>query len=122
MKVILVGHCSPDAFMLKAMVERVMPGMDLIVVNDQDALDSHDGEDSVWLVNRILDGVFAAGESGLDLIQARIDSLPGARVLLISDIDPHQQTAESIGARPGFGKKGLYDQESAERLLAAAYE
>ena len=120
MKVLLVGHCSPDAFMLKSMVERVLPGSEIHTVNDQQSLDDHRGEDVLWLVNRILDGGFDVGESGLDLIQSRMDSLPDARVLLISDLAPHQETAESIGARPGFGKKGLYDKESESRLHDAA--
>lgn len=120
MDVVLVGHCSPDAFMLKSMVERVLPGANLHVVNDQKSLEDHRGEDVVWLVNRILDGGFDAGESGLELIRSRVESVPGARVVLISDLAPHQETAESIGARPGFGKKGLYDKESAARLHEAA--
>ena len=121
MKVVLVGHCSPDAFMLKSMVERVLPGTELHSINDQASLQDHHGEDAVWLVNRILDGRFDAGESGMDLIQSRVDALPGTRVILISDLSPHQETAESIGARPGFGKKGLYDKESEARLQDAAH-
>ncbi len=120
MNVVLVGHCSPDAFMLKSMVERVLPGSNLYVVNDQKSLQEHEDKEAVWLVNRILDGSFDAGESGLDLIRSRVESVPGGRVLLISDLAPHQETAESIGARPGFGKKGLYDKESAARLQEAA--
>ena len=120
MHVVLVGHCSPDAFMLKSMVGRVLPEATLHTVNDQASLDAVREDGAVWLVNRILDGLFDAGESGLDLIEARVKSVPGARVLLISDLAPHQETAESLGARPGFGKKGLYESESAHRLQSAA--
>ena len=120
MHVVLVGHCSPDAFMLKSMVGRVLPEAQLHTVNDQHSLDAVQEDGALWLVNRVLDGAFDAGESGLDLIESRVKSLPGARLILISDLAPHQETAESIGARPGFGKKGLYDTESVNRLNAAA--
>ena len=120
MNVVLVGHCSPDAFMLKSMVDRVLPGTEVHVINDDDSLSGHQAEDSIWLVNRILDGAFSVGESGLDLIRDRIDAHPGARIVLISDLEQHQQTAESLGASPGFGKKGLYEDESAERLRKLA--
>lgn len=120
MPVVLVGHCTPDAFMLKSMVERTLPGEDVHVVNDDGSLAAHHGDGVVWLVNRVLDGAFDAGQSGLDLIESRLQSLPAARVLLVSDLEEHQATAEGLGARPGFGKKGLYDERSAARLREAA--
>ncbi len=120
MRVVLVGHCSPDTFMLKSMVDRILPDAELHAVNDQQSLDDLHGKDDLWLVNRILDGTFDVGESGLDLMQSRLDSLSAAKVVLISDLADHQQTAESMGAHPGFGKKGLYDKESATRLQDAA--
>ncbi len=120
MNVVLVGHCTPDAFMLKSMVDRVLPGSEIHVSNDDDSLSAHGADDSIWLVNRILDGAFSVGQSGLELIQSRIEAQPGARVALISDLEEHQRTAESLGAKPGFGKKGLYDEVSAERLRTLA--
>ncbi|MCH2132273.1 MAG: hypothetical protein MK116_00850 [Phycisphaerales bacterium] len=120
MSVVLVGHCTPDAFMLKSMVERTLPESPVHVANDDTALSDHDEEGVVWLVNRVLDGAFAVGSSGLDLIESRLKALPGARVVLISDLEEHQQTAEQLGARAGFGKKGLYDAQSADRLREAA--
>ena len=120
MHVVLVGHCTPDAFMLKSMVERALPGTEVHTINDDETLADYQGDDSVWLVNRMLDGAFAVGQSGMGLIESRLQSLPEAKVLLISDLDEHQATAEELGARPGFGKKGLYDEASVGRLREAA--
>ena len=120
MRIVLVGHCGPDNYMLKSMVERVLDDAEVHVANDDAALADHQGEQDTWLVNRVLDGTFSAGQSGLDLIKSRVEQLPGARVLLISDLEEHQATAESHGARPGFGKKGLYEELSANRLRDAA--
>ena len=120
MNVVLVGHCTPDAFMLKGMVDRVLPGAAVHSINDDESLSDHYGEESVWLVNRILDGAFAVGQSGMDLIESRFKGLPGAKVLLISDIEEHQANAEKLGAHPGFGKKGLYDETAADRLRQVA--
>ena len=64
MNVVLVGHCTPDAFMLKGMVDRVLPGAAVHSINDDESLSDHYGEESVWLVNRILDGAFSVGQSG----------------------------------------------------------
>ncbi|MBG80106.1 MAG: response regulator [Phycisphaerae bacterium] len=122
MRIVLVGHCGPDNYMLKSMVERVLDDAEVHVANDDAALADHQDEQDTWLVNRVLDGTFSAGHSGLDLIKSRVEQLPGARVLLISDLDEHQATAESHGARPGFGKKALYEELSANRLRDAAGE
>ena len=120
MRIVLVGHCGPDNHMLKAMAERVLDGAEVHVANDDAALAEHQGEQVTWLVNRVLDGAFSTGQSGLDLIKSRLDQVPDARVLLISDLEEHQAAAERQGARPGFGKKGLYDERSATRLREAA--
>ncbi|MEE2906194.1 MAG: hypothetical protein VX527_00030 [Planctomycetota bacterium] len=119
MNIVLVGHCTPDAFMLKAMVGRVLDDADVHVVNDDASLEGYQDEDATWLVNRILDGAFSVGQSGMELIESRIQALPGAKVLLISDLEEHQATAQKMGARPGFGKKGLYEDLSANRLRDA---
>ena len=120
MHVVLVGHCTPDAYMLKSMVERVLPGTEVHSINDDDALADHHGDEAIWLVNRVLDGAFSVGQSGMDLIESRVNSIPAAKVMLISDLEEHQGTAEDLGARPGFGKKGLYDDSSATRLREVA--
>mgnify|MGYP003330132638 CR=1 FL=1 len=116
MDVVLVGHCTPDAFMLKSMVERVLPDSTVHVVNDDESLANHLDENVTWLVNRVLDGVFTVGQAGMELIESRVNAVPDAKILLISDLAEHQEAAERMGARPGFGKKGLYDDEAATRL------
>lgn len=119
MNIVLVGHCTPDAFMLKAMVGRIFEDAEVHVVNDDDSLEGYQDEDTTWLVNRVLDGNFSVGQSGMDLIESRIQAVPGAKVLLISDLAEHQASAENMGAKPGFGKKGLYEDLSANRLRDA---
>ena len=39
--VILVGHCMPDKFMLRSAVKRVVPGVEIVTVNDAEKLANH---------------------------------------------------------------------------------
>ena len=41
--VMLVGHCGPDAIMLKTVAQRALPGSSVELVNDQEALDALTG-------------------------------------------------------------------------------
>lgn len=105
-KIILVGHCTPDNYMLKSTVARHTPGVDIQIVNDQSRLDEHADGKALLLVNRVLDGSFDA-EDGIDLIkkQASKDNAPTA--LLISNYDEYQEKAKEAGAVEGFGKSEL---------------
>ncbi len=66
--VILVGHCMPDKFMLRSAVKRLVPGSDIVTVNDAKKLAKHASSQSVLLVNRVLDGRFDT-RSGIELIE-----------------------------------------------------
>lgn len=115
---ILVGHCVPDAIMLKTVVQRAFPGASVETVNDQGALDSTLERDVVLVVNRELDGEFDVGRGGIDLIRSQAgDRVP---MLLVSNFEDAQAEAEAAGAMPGFGKSNLYDDETTQRLKAAA--
>ena len=116
--VILVGHCMPDKFMLKSAVKRLVPGADIVTVNDAGKLAEHASSQSVLLVNRVLDGQFDT-RSGIELIEtlAAADDPPVA--ILISNHEDAQAQAVAAGARPGFGKSDLYAGTTAEILRDA---
>ncbi|MCA9295938.1 MAG: hypothetical protein KC983_05460 [Phycisphaerales bacterium] len=116
---VLVGHCGPDMFMLRSAVGRLMPGVPIELANDHASLAVHLHSGAVLLVNRVLDGQFNMS-SGVDLI-AQISAADDAPVaMLISNFPEAQDAAVAAGARPGFGKSALYDDETAERIRSAA--
>ncbi len=117
--VILVGHCSPDMFMLKTAVGRALPETTIVSVNDVDALGEYRTPDSLLLVNRELDGGFDS-PGGIELIQQVIQQDNPPVVMLISDYEDAQQEALAAGATPGFGKTQLYDKLTAQLLREAA--
>ncbi len=119
--VVLVGHCGPDQFMLRSTVERALPGVRVEAVNKARALESHLHEGAILLINRVLDGRFGM-RGGIELIEHIRQSGNGQSpaMLLISDLADAQQEAQQAGALPGFGKRELYDEQTIERLRAAA--
>ena len=118
-QIVLVGHCGPDAYRLKAAVNRAVPEAEIITVDDEQRLDEYRTADHLWLVNRILDGRFAT-DSGIKLIrQTRVDSEPPA-MILISDLPEAQEEAIAAGAEPGFGKLQVFEERTAEILREAA--
>ncbi len=115
---VLVGHCSPDAGMLRSAVRRVVPGAAFVGVNSAAALAEHRHAGAIWLVNRVLDGSFGS-DDGLAIV-ARGAALPdGPVILLISNFDEAQQAAMAAGAFRGFGKQALYTERTAEAIRAA---
>ena len=118
--VMLVGHCGPDAIMLKTVAQRALPGSSVELVNDQEALDAALERDVVLLVNRELDGAFRTGRGGIDLIRHLGESATKAPMLLVSNFPEAQVEAEAAGAMPGFGKSNLYDDDTTRRLKDAA--
>lgn len=118
--VMLVGHCGPDAIMLKTVVQRALPGAGVELVNDHEALDAALARDVVLLVNRELDGEFRSGRGGIDLIRHLTEAKVKAPMLLVSNFADAQAEAESAGAMPGFGKSDLYNEDTTRRLQDAA--
>ena len=118
-RVILVGHCTPDEWMLRSAVKRAVPGAEIAAVTHDDDLAGHTTAEALLLVNRVLDGVFTDG-GGLEMIQrlAAMDDAPA--MLLVSDIEDAQRQADVHGARPGFGKTAINDALTTERIHAAA--
>ena len=116
--IVLVGHCRPDLFMLRAAVSHALPEARIEAVNDADALASHLRSDCLLLVNRALDGRFADGD-GIEFIRRALQADDPPVAILISSFAPAQEQAVAAGARPGFGKSDLYDEKTAQILRDA---
>lgn len=119
-KVLLVGHCVPDAYMLKTAVQRAVPEATIVTVNSSQELDEAMAGADLLLVNRALDGYFRAG-GGVELIRQLASERGGAatpRIMLVSNIESAQEEAQAAGALPGIGKKELYTDRTRERLVA----
>lgn len=117
--VVLVGHCGPDAYLLRSAVQRALPHSSIAMVNDESTVRrDHWRPDRVLLVNRVLDGDFSV--EGLGLIGRAAADAAGPIVLLVSNYDEAQQAATASGALPGFGKQELYAPETAAKLRTAA--
>ena len=117
----LVGHCVPDNYMLSSTVRRLIPGAQVVIINDGVTLREAAKTSPVWLVNRVLDGDFdwSGEDSGIELIRAWAASAQPPRMLLISNFAASQEKAIAAGAMPGFGKSELGLPHAKERVLAA---
>ena len=115
----LVGHCGFDSGSLSRLAQTIAPLAEVSRVNDQVALDKIAKPGSLLLVNRLLDGTFKAGGSGVDLIRdiASHDDAPA--MMLISNYEDAQQQAVAAGALHGFGKSHIADSNTRERITQA---
>lgn len=118
-RIALVGHCGPDSWMLKSVVERAFPVADVAMVNNTASAQAHAEKADLLLVNRKLDGDFDTG-SGLDLIRVLMP-LPKRRaaIMLVSNYADAQAEAKALGAAPGFGKARAGTHEAAQRMRTA---
>jgi hypothetical protein len=117
-RVVLVGHCGPDMFMLKSAVGRAVPDAAIEAVNDDASLREVADPGAVLLVNRVLDGAFEAAD-GIELIRAVTAQDDPPVAVLVSNLEDAQEEAVAAGARPGFGKSELYDARVADLLREA---
>lgn len=118
-RILLVGHCGPDTFMLRNAVQRFVPGAEVDVIASDAELEGAMRQADLLLVNRVLDGRFDAG-MGVDLIERVRGQRPdGPAAILVSNFADAQRAAEEAGAMPGFGKNDLYDPATGEKLRAA---
>ena len=100
------------------MVERALPGANVVSVNDGGELDQTLDRVNLLLVNRVLDGRFDT-ESGIELIRSCAGRAGCPPVILISNHDDAQAEAEAAGASPGFGKADSNNEEAALRVREA---
>jgi hypothetical protein len=115
--ILLVGHCGPDSWALKTAVSRIVPGSEVVLVNDDRALEKKLPGSTLVLVNRVLDGSFTAS-SGIELI-GRLSAQAGPRCMLISNFPDAQAEAVLAGAVHGFGKAEMYSARAKELILGA---
>lgn len=112
-RVLLVGHCGPDAYAIRSAMQRLAPDAEFVFVNDEASLVAERG--AALLVNRSLDGRFDA-DSGIELIRALPEEVR-PRAALISNYDDAQREAVEAGATPGFGKRELYSERARACIL-----
>ena len=117
-RVVLVGHCVPDSFLLKQTAANAFPDAEVSFVNDENELADHAHGNAVWLVNRALDGAFRAAD-GVELIRQHAGGENGPRAMLVSNFADAQTRAEEAGAYPGFGKNDL-GSDAARQCLRRA--
>ena len=118
-RIALVGHCGFDSGSLSRFASDVAPDAEVVRINDQAALDEAIDPQTLLLVNRMLDGRFDIGGSGIELIReitAHADRVP---TMLVSNFEDAQQQAEAAGALPGFGKSQIGDPATRERIADA---
>lgn len=110
-RVLLVGHCGPDASYLRMAVTSAIRGAKVIFASDDRELQAalHDGVDLV-LFNRELDGIFTH-YTGVDQIRALKKTHPQIKTMLVSNYPDAQADAVAVGALPGFGKRQLGSQQ-----------
>jgi two-component system, chemotaxis family, chemotaxis protein CheY len=137
--ILLVGHCFPDAAMLRVALRSAAPDAEFRSINDRAALDAHLRGADLALVNRVLDGDFGVPD-GIALIRVLADDararspddvttrarqqaarIPASRpvLMLVSTYPEAQDQAVSAGALPGFGKSDLYAEETHRRVRDA---
>lgn len=114
----LVGHCTPDSYVLNNILRQVEPGLQGQRINSDAALAQAITQFDLFLVNRALDGEFSS-ETGIELIESLAKQSPHAVFLLISNFPEAQQAAVAAGALPGFGKSELGSSSTRQRLTAA---
>ena len=118
-RVVLVGHCGADQFMLSRAVRRAVGDEVLIEsVNDSDELTACASPDALLLVNRTLDGRFGVDDGVQLIIQLSSQRDPPAAIL-VSNYAGAQQQAVAAGAQRGFGKSQLGDPATVELIRQA---
>jgi hypothetical protein len=115
-KIVLVGHCVPDSFMLKGVIERAITGAAVVRANTDAELERESAGAALLVVNRVLDGEFA-DTAGLSVVKAAVAR--GGRAMLISNFPESRAEAEAAGGLPSFGKRDLGAEETVRRLRAA---
>jgi two-component system chemotaxis response regulator CheY len=120
-RIILVGHCGPDASYLVLAARKAVADAQVVRANSRTELETllaeSNGTPSLLLVNRVLDGEFGDAD-GIELI-ARLRGRTGARAMLISNYADAQALAEAAGAMPGFGKRDIGSPRVLELIRAA---
>ena len=113
-----VGNCGPDHSSIRAMLISKYGVSVLQADQTTDAISTLEKNDvDLILVNRKLDVDYTDGLDVIKAIKAN-DQFAKIPVMLITNLDEHQETAVAVGAIPGFGKLALNAPATQERLAA----
>ena len=119
-KVLLVGHCGPDSAYLRQAVRKAVPDVEIVAADDGRELTRalETGGIDLILFNREL-GYGYDPDTGVEAIRAVRPTFPDVRMILVSNYEDAQRSAEQAGAQPGFGKRDLGTPRVAELLRDA---
>ena len=117
-RIVLVGHCGPDAFALRSAMQSIAPGAIVETATDEEGAYRAAIASDLLVVNRLLDGEFTS-PSGIELIRDLSLRGVGARIMLVSNYREAQADAEAAGAVPGFGKRDMYAETTRHRVREA---
>jgi len=117
-RIVLVGHCGPDAFALRSAMQSIAPGAIVENATDEEGAYRAAIASDLLVVNRLLDGEFTS-PSGIELIRDLSLRGVGARIMLVSNYREAQADAEAAGAVPGFGKRDMYAETTRQRVREA---
>ncbi|MGA2441295.1 MAG: hypothetical protein ABSH08_10055 [Tepidisphaeraceae bacterium] len=106
-RVLLVGHCGPDANYLRMAVRAALGQAEIISAADNAAMDRalQQGVDLI-LFNREL-GYGFEPDAGVEMIRLLKAKHPNVRMMLVSNFPDAQAAAADAGALPGFGKREI---------------
>lgn len=113
-RVVLVGHCGPDASMLTRAVRDAVPGVSVGLNTEEAKL--WESVADLLLINRVLDGWYT-DESGLRLIAEA--AARGVPAMLISNYADAQAAAVAAGGKPGFGKTEVRSEKASRAIRGA---
>ncbi len=115
-KVLLIGHCGPDASYLRIAVRSAFGDATISSAGDRAALDRaiQAGVDLI-LFNRELDYGFEPA-TGVDMIRLLKQQHPDLKMMLITNYPEVQAAAIAAGAKPGFGKRDIGSPHARELL------
>ena len=118
-RVLLVGHCGPDASYLRMAVRTALGQVQIISAEDKDEMESaiKAGVDLV-LFNRELGYGYEPG-IGVEMIRLLRPSHAALPMMLVSNYADAQTAAEAAGAMPGFGKREIGTPRVTNLLRAA---
>ncbi len=119
-RVLLVGHCGPDAYALRSALNTILPGAAVEFVGSEAELQAALSTSTLLLVNRVLDGEYAT-DSGIELIRGLSGSVskPMPKTMLVSNFPEAQEEAVQAGALPGFGKMKMNSEDARRKIRAA---
>ena len=116
--VVLVGHCGFDSGNLISFVEGINGDVEVTRVNDECELGRFRNGESLWLINRVLEGPFEAGD-GLEMVENEAGKEGGPRVMLITNYEDWLANSVKAGGVAGFGKSAVGGADAAACLKAA---